>query len=377
MRKILWAIATLAVSYGAALSQNDLSIFHTHIPFDSTKTKQLLFQLENHNFFKNNEYFGDIVEGYTLPGYSFEPALVYYPSSVFRIKAGFHYRQFHGSQKNEDIFPVLAAQLMLTKNLSVTFGALKGHVHHNLPEPMLNPEWQINRPVETGLQFLLNSNRFTGDLWIDWYQFIKPNDTIPEKFVAGLSGSWMLNDREAAWHFSLPVMMTATHRGGQISNYNQPMESLANLGTGLNAVKTINTKNLKKIGLSINAFFYKDLTDKKERPMNSGFAVYPAATISTRWGEFMTGWWHGSDYYSPRGNPLFNSVSTYLPDYYEKNRDLVTLKYNLNKVISKQLKFNFGVEGFLDAATGTLEYFYAVNLIFTPSFKILTINHLE
>ncbi len=359
-----------------ANAQNDLSIKHTHIAFDSTKSKQLLFQLENHNFFKNNEYFGDQIEGYTLTGYSLQPALTYYPSSYLRLTAGVHLQQYNGTTKYDKVLPVLSAQIRLNQKLTMLMGAIKGHVHHNMPEPLLDPEWQINRPLETGIQFLYTTKRFKADLWLDWNQFIKQNDTIPEKFIAGLNSTFCISKPDAIWNLEIPLQMVASHRGGQISNYDAPMESLVNWGTGLTAEKKLGGK-LKEIKLSAQLFYFKDLTDKKERPLNTGYAIYPTICLNALWGETMVGYWHGHDFFSPKGNPLFISTSTYLDDFYRENRNLLTLKYNYNLVYKKQIKFNFGVETYYDMNNGQLEYFYGLNLIFTPSFKIMTLDYLE
>lgn len=375
-QRLLATTALIVMILMQAKAQNDLSIRHTHIEFDSTKTKQLIFQLENHNFLKNNEYFGDLIEGYTLTGYSLQPALCYYPTTNFRLTAGVHLQQYNGTKTYDKVLPVLSAQVRFNNRLSMIMGAIKGHVHHNMPEPLLDPEWQINRPVETGIQFLYNTTRFKADLWLDWNQFIKQNDTIPEKFIAGLNGHFFLNRPNNAWELQIPLQMVASHRGGQISNYDEPMESLVNLGTGITAERKLGGK-LKGIKLSAQMFYFKDLTDKKERPLNSGYALYPNICLNTTWGEALVGYWHGHDFFSPKGNPLFISTSTYLDDFYRKNRDLLTMKYNYNLMIKGQLKFNFGAEAYYDLNSNQLEYFYGLNLIFTPSFKITTLNHLE
>ncbi len=377
MNRFVLLIAVMLTPWSLALkAQHDLSSYYTHIDFDSTKTDQLLLQIESFNFFKNNEYFSDYIKGYTLPGFSLEPSLIYYPSSKFRLKAGLHFQQFHGSEHHERILPVIAAQLMLTNNLSLTVGALKGHVHHNMPEPIFDPEWQINRPVETGIQFLYNTSRITADLWLDWRQYIRQNDTIPEKFTVGLNSRFMVSPTDADWNFSIPFLMTATHRGGQISDFDEPMESLLNAATGLIAEKNIDRKHLKKIGFSLHGFFYKDLTDKKERPFNTGYAIYPTVSLHNTWGNIMGGWWHASDFYSPLGNPEFMSTSTFDANFYRKERNMVTLKYNFGRELAKKIRLNAGVETYYDTHSGDLEYFYAVSLIYTPSFKIATITSL-
>lgn len=369
-------IAIFFVSLIRANAQNDLTIKHTYFEFDSTRNKQLIFQLENLNFLKNNEYFGDLAEGYTLTGYAIQPALTYYATPYFRLTAGVHLQQYNGTKDYDEILPVLSAQLNFNHRLSMIIGAIRGHVHHNMPEPLLDPEWQINRPVETGIQFLYNTGRFKADLWLDWNQFIKMNDTIPEKFIVGLNSSFRLTNPEAVWMMEIPLQLTASHRGGQISNYNQPMESLMNVGTGITAEKSL-IGNIRKIRLAAQLFYFKDLTDKKERPFDNGYALYPTACMDTRWGELMAGFWYAQDFFSPRGNPLFLSTSNYIDDFYKKERELVTLKYNYNLKFKKQIKFNFGVETYYDLSTQQLEYFYGLNLIFTPSFKIATLNYLE
>ena len=369
-------IALLLISLFHTMAQNNLAIKHTHFHFDSTRNRQLLFQLENLNFLRNNEYFGDLAEGYTLTGYAIQPALTYYATPYFRLTAGVHLQQYNGTKEYDEVLPVLSAQLNFNHRLSVLMGAIKGHVHHNMPEPLLDPEWQINRPVETGIQFLYNSHRFNADLWLDWNQFIKMNDTIPEKFIVGLNSNLTISNPESRWNWNIPFQMMVSHRGGQISNYNQPMESLLNLGTGITTEKKL-TGRLKSLKLATQLFLYKDLTDKNERPYNNGYANYHTACVDTHWGELMAGLWYAQDFFSLKGNPLFLSTSNYMKEFYKKDRQMITLKYNYNLPFKKQIKFNFGTEAYYDLKTQEMEYFYGLNVIFTPSFKIATLNYLE
>lgn len=375
MRRLATITITIISLYTTPFlsAQNDLSSRFTHIEFDTVSQHQLLFQLENHNFFINNEFFGDYIEGYTLPGYTLQPTLAYYPSSRFRLNAGVHLQQYDGRKKYHHVVPILSAQVRLNKQLTPIMGALKGHVHHNMPEPLFNPEWQVARPIETGIQFLFRTDRLNSDLWMDWTQFIEPKDTIPEKFVVGFNGRWDFGNNQSDFGLSIPIFMTATHRGGQISDFNEPMESLFNLGSGVRAEIKTHRTIIKKWQINALAFIYKDLTNKKERPFNSGFAIYPSIIATTKRSEIMAGFCHGNNFFSPKGNPLFMSVSS-IKDHYQKERNIITVKYNFNYLISKELKLNFGAESWYDTDASQLEYFYGIHLVFNPSFRISEIK---
>ena len=59
--------------FSSAVSQSNYQ--NTNIQL--ADTSKLFLQLDNTNFIKNNEYFGDIAEGYTLLGFNLTPKLVY------------------------------------------------------------------------------------------------------------------------------------------------------------------------------------------------------------------------------------------------------------------------------------------------------------
>src|SRR5688572_13448681 len=50
--------------------------------------KELRLGIRTLGFFKNNEYFNKIADGYTLFGYHFMPSLQYYPSEKVKVEAG-------------------------------------------------------------------------------------------------------------------------------------------------------------------------------------------------------------------------------------------------------------------------------------------------
>lgn len=132
--------------------------------FKDNAENGLYFRLENNNFMKNNEYFGEYTEGYTLMGYAIQPSMMYYAGSRLRIKAGLHLLQFSGVSEFTEVLPVFSVHAQLTDKLDLIMGGLKGDVHHRLIEPIFDTEHQYTRPIENGFQFV-----FQGDhLWLDY-----------------------------------------------------------------------------------------------------------------------------------------------------------------------------------------------------------------
>ena len=101
--------AALGMAAGWASAQSRSVFEGTAQAFDSTRNGQLLLNVVSQNFFRNDEYFGDYIEGYTLPGYTLEPSLVYYPTADFSLRAGISLVQYAGTEKYSRIVPVVAA----------------------------------------------------------------------------------------------------------------------------------------------------------------------------------------------------------------------------------------------------------------------------
>ena len=57
---------------------------------------ELYFNIRNTNFVRNNEFFNNIVEGYTLIGYFVDPTISYTPSKNTKIEAGVHLLKYSG-----------------------------------------------------------------------------------------------------------------------------------------------------------------------------------------------------------------------------------------------------------------------------------------
>lgn len=356
-----------------AFAQLEREWRYTYADFTTNEESNLYFRFEGHNFFKNNEYFGDLIEGYTLMGYSVQPSLQYYVSPKLRIKAGVHLLKYNGISDFTEVIPVYSAHLKLAKNFDMIMGSLKGDVQHKLIEPIFNPENQYTRPVESGLQFILENNRFYGDVWIDWDQFIFSGDTIPEQFTFGISSAYTLVKSKNGFKVDIPFQFVARHIGGQISNYSEELQTQVNIVSGLNVEKELGDGFIHKIALSAYCVLYKDLTESAGYDFTSGNAIYPVVNVDYKYGEFMLGYWSADNFMSPQGSSLFHSVSSRDEAYYIKDRQLLNAKISYVKNIAKQVKFSAMFESYYDIDAGAFEYSYGLNLVVTPNFFIKNI----
>lgn len=119
-------------------------------------------EIDNLNFFRNNEYAGRMIKGYTLPGFWAQTKAVYHPLRTVRLEAGFHAFVYHGAYKYpatayQDIarwkgdqyqtgirlLPWFRAQAMLFEQVTVVLGNIYGAANHRLPELLYNPELNL------------------------------------------------------------------------------------------------------------------------------------------------------------------------------------------------------------------------------------------
>ena len=158
---------------------------------DTCQTNELRFNLRNINFFRDNEYQGNLTKGYTLPGFRLLPSVSYQPLKILNLEVGAYMLHYWGANKYPNlnysdmpswkgeqtqsgfhVLPFLRAQVALTPNFQIVIGSIYGSVHHGLIEPLYNPETALSGDPETGLQFLWDTRWFKFDTWVNWESFI-------------------------------------------------------------------------------------------------------------------------------------------------------------------------------------------------------------
>ena len=363
---MLASVASIAsAQYPHAYSE----VFHS---IDTTYAKgDVLLRITNIDFLKNDEYFSDYIEGYTLIGYQLRPSIVCYFTPQIAIEAGAQMLQYGGTTKYDNVALLLTAQWRINNWATLIMGTLDGHLSHNLPESMWEPERQLFDKPEMGVQMKINRPHLNAEVWLNWQQFIKPNDTIPEKFTVGMSAHIKpQRTADAPWTFEVPLQMIVSHIGGQISDFSERMQSLANGSATIILRKNFSRHWLQSIGTELQAQFFHAMVDGNVRPFSDGWAFYPQLTFSATNFAMNVGYWRASNYFSLYGNCNYMSLSNYKAEKYSKNRNLIVAEANFYHSVQRILKFAIGGKLYSDVDASQLDYSYHIDLIITPMWKI-------
>ncbi len=74
-------------------------VFKTDYRIDPGKKGELSVEIDNLSFFKDDEYTGSFMKGYTLPGLWLQAKAVYYPLEMLKLEAGVHLQRFWGANR--------------------------------------------------------------------------------------------------------------------------------------------------------------------------------------------------------------------------------------------------------------------------------------
>ena len=175
--------------------------------YDTTHTHRagdLRISLNAFTFFKDNEYFNPIVEGYTLFGTQLNPQLVYYPTKELRLEAGVFLWKDFGNPQLRQVRPTFRATWTHGRSQFI-FGNIKPNLNHGYIEPLLDFERVILKPLEEGLQYRLNSKRVALDVWVDWLRQEYPGVSYQEQIAGGLSSSFRITSDQRKVQVSIPL----------------------------------------------------------------------------------------------------------------------------------------------------------------------------
>ena len=146
---------------------NPLHEYKVRVIAPDSSAGDLRLSLNSFTFFKDNEYFNKIVDGYTLFGTQLNPQLVYYPAKNLRLEAGVFLWKDFGNPQLQQVRPTYRATWTKDKHQFI-LGNIRAHLNHNYIEPLLNFERVMLNPLEEGLQYRYLGNRLFLDFWVDW-----------------------------------------------------------------------------------------------------------------------------------------------------------------------------------------------------------------
>nr|WP_299416503.1 hypothetical protein [uncultured Emticicia sp.] len=305
------------------------------------------FNLNSLIYIKNNEYFNEIADGYTLIGYYINPTVAYRLHKKVQIDAGLFVRKEYGYNGLKEIEPTFTVQIK-QKDWRFLFGNIEGNINHRLIEPLMTFERVLIQPLEHGFQAKFQRKDAYFDGWLDWQQTTIAGKTNQERIWAGasfFSQAASIKDIK----FQALAQASVFHIGGQNIQTLQPVRTFINPAVGLRVKKNFG----KNQSLTIDNYYVGYF----ESPLQ-GTAYY----LNTFWKNtnYQVGfnYWFGSFFNSPFGNDLMQSTSRKFNNasYYENIRSLLILRLVRDWKISEKVKISLRVEPYYDLNNRIFEH---------------------
>lgn len=369
-------IAYLVFLFFLAVRMNGQSLPDIYQPYklaDSTETGALNFRIESLGFFENNEFQGNFVKGYTLPGFLLRPKLTFSPSEGLYLEAGAHLLKYSGRDQVSYAVPWFSMRYNFSKNFTVVTGNLDQNNQHGLLEQLWEPERIYTDKPESGLQFLYSDEKMVAQTWVSWEQFIQKNDPFQEHFTFGLTSNYLAFQNPDLC-LKIPVQILFYHQGGEINiNPNGPrprVQTHSNFASGWELAMNIGRK-IKTINFNGYWLSYDAVTEETNSlPFSDGHAYLLEASAQMKHSHISLSYWNGYQFIAPKGRFLYQSVSDNNSGYSQADRSMIAAKYFWQKKIAKDAQVAFQVESYLDTNTGDFSYSYGFFLFLNQDFLL-------
>ncbi|MBR1766469.1 MAG: hypothetical protein IJ745_05460 [Bacteroidales bacterium] len=288
-------------------------------------TGRLTLVVENHHFFKDNEYGLKRMDGYTLPGFYFRPRIAWQVEKRVHLEVGAHWLNFWGAHAYPTMIsytsahptwsdtsarvhvqPWVQARVDFAPWIAVVIGNLDNRHGHGLPTPLYNRELSYAADPEAGVQMLVDCPWIDIDAWADWREFIFDRSKHQEQFYVGTATHLKL-PLGKGWTLYSPLYLLAQHTGGE----------------GLDTPVYLHTKNKVNFGFGAGVRYEEGdfgadlevlgLRFKQQRDtsihFSSGWAFSP--TLRLRWRSigFEANWWDGENFIPLMGCAHYSNKS--------------------------------------------------------------------
>ncbi|GAC1585690.1 MAG: hypothetical protein NVS3B25_00090 [Hymenobacter sp.] len=322
-------------------------------------------------FFKDNEYFNKIVDGYTLFGTQLNPQLVYYPSKDLRLEAGVFLWKDFGNPVLRQVRPTYRATWTTGRHQFI-LGNIRPNLNHEYVEPLFNFERVILKPLEEGLQYRYLGSRLFLDVWVDWLRQQYRYSDYQEEIAGGLSSSYRLSEADGRWQVTVPFQFTGQHHGGQIDTINKPLQTLFNEAVGVTARRSLRGPTIRALRFNGYLVGFQDHSFTFQLPYQQGRALYLNTTLETRYADVMLSYWQGSRFVSPLGGDLYQSLSRTVsdPEFTDKYRRLLIVRLLRDFRISDAAALTVRVEPLYDFNARLLDFSFGVYLNFRQEWRL-------
>lgn len=369
---LLFLVMVLASSMALPLmAQLDNRPFYELRKLHEADSNSLKLEIDALGFTKNQEFFNDIADGYTLFGYQFAPMVSYQPLKNFSVSGGLFIRKDFG---NED-FKVVEPLFRFTyqrDSLQLIFGNLNGALAHRLIEPLYDFDKALVDPVENGMQFRYFSDTWWVDGWVDWQKMIYEGDPLQEEVAGGMSFEKAIF-KNSPVQLYFPVQALVYHKGGQIDTSPDPLVTLWNSALGARIMGR-SFGWLNRWQASIYYAYYKDFSHKKMQVFNDGEGIYINGSVTTSFDlQVMLSYWRGDEFISIMGGQLYPSVSSTFkkPFATEEQRELLILRFTHELHLYKGIYIASRFEPYYDLLNKTFEFSHGLYISYKQPVMLL------
>jgi len=346
-KKLICIIIVVLISSNL-FSQEESGIFTSDEPFNPKSTGKLFLAFDNLNFFKNNEYKSNYVNGYTLTGAWIRPKLIFYPDEKLRIELGGQILTYSG-REDYKLYPWFSVLYKPAENISFRMGNLSNDQNHGLSVPVMDTEHFLNGQPEAGIQAKFRNDWFNAESWIDWQKMIFQGDPFKEKFVFGFVSGIRLFERDNL-ELSMPITFNGLHEGGEIDAAPGLAKTHIAVSEGITLIRKLQGSRVQSWFAQAQLFQSTYPEGETTMPSKNGSATYFRTGLVSTCGKITAGYWRGSRFFTPLGMPLFQNAALNQPNYAELNK-LWTLSYLYDRKIFGQSKFGFMMDLFYNPAT--------------------------
>lgn len=348
------------------------------IAINENSNDEIGLSIFSNSFFKNNEYFDNIAEGYTLFGSQLKTELSYTFNPFVSVHAGVYARKDFGNEKFTKIAPLISVKLQ-KNGYSAIMGNLEGNVSHQLIEPVYNFERLILNHLENGLQFKVNKSKIWSDTWLNWEVQQYLNSNFKEELSGGHSSRILLYESSKGLQIKLPVQGLITHQGGQLDTDTSLLKTRVNVATGI-IFKYINTSEygiIRSVSSENYVCLFKDLSPVKNLSFKQGNGLFLNLNVTSIYDVGASlGYWSGSRYLASHGGDLFQSEASIYgkKGYTESSRNLMFLRLFYQRRVFDALNVDIRFEPFYDINNATLQYSYAVYFTFKKDLNLIRLG---
>lgn len=397
------------------MAQMDSILFSTYYSTDSARVGELRLHVDNLSFLKDNEWDGDVVKGYTLPGLWLQPKVSYSPLPDINLEAGLHALIYAGTvkypslmyqdlprwkgdqyQKGTHLLPFFRAGMRIGPAY-IVLGNIYGGATHRLPDPLYAQELNLTADPEMGAQVLIDKRWWHFDVWINWQSFIFKGDYHCEAFCTGISSRFRLSSRSSSfakkgYELTLPVSALSQHVGGELDTIGK-ISTHFNASVGIELKRRNPVRWLKEWSAETHLVGYNQ-SKGDTWPVGNGWGVYAAGQAQFTNGlGLKAGYMHNHDFQPLLGYNYYGTIAAghdmatpaatasdatsatvsaaSQPGLY-RHPDMLTLRADWTKTFSHDYAFGVRVEAFAYFADkSSFNTSFGMFFRATPSFRLL------